>query len=292
MLVFWIGISVGALGMLIAAMEARNSKPCKDVKISIEAGKQTMFVDKKDVSRILKGVAGVMSGKPLKDFDLQRMEDSLEAEPWISNAELYFDNNRVLQVKVVEKVPVARVFTLRGSSFYLDTTLSRLPLSEKFTPRLPVFTGFPFERTKWKSSDSILLNQMKDISLFLMADSFWMAQIEQVDINAHKQFVMVPKVGDHLVQFGDGQHVEQKFKKLYTFYDEVMSKTGWSKYSTVNVGFHGQIVAARKDMKDIRADTLLARQYVKQMIKNLREQALKDTVHSKLVTTTRIKEQL
>lgn len=273
-------------------METRNGKPCEQVKIELIAGKNVRFIEKRDVSKILEGVAGKMIGKPLKDFDLKRMEDSLESEPWISNAELYFDNNRVLQVKVTEREPIARVFTVKGNSFYLDTTLSRLPLSDKFTPRLPVFTGFPSERSKWSHSDSILLGQMKEMSLFLAADSFWMAQVDQIDINAQRQFTMVPKVGEHTILFGEGNDVGKKFRKLYAFYDEVMSKTGWNQYSTVNVAFKGQVVAARKEATEIRSDTTLARQQVKLMIKNLREQALKDTINTKLVTTTRIKEQL
>ena len=292
MLVFWIGLSVSALTLLIAAMEARSSKPCKDVNISIIAGANAMFVDKRDVRNVLDFIGGKLVGKSMKEFDLSKMEDSLESNPWVSSAELYFDNNRVLHVKVEEREPIARVFTAKGNSFYIDTTLTRLPLSEKFTPRLPVFTGFPSEKTKWKGSDSILLNQMKDISLFLAADSFWMAQIDQIDINPQKQFVMVPKVGEHTILFGDGADAAKKFRKLYAFYDEVMSKTGWNQYSTVHVGFRGQVVGTRKDAMEIRSDTTLARQLVKQMIKSQREEALKDTMHTKTVTTTRIKEQL
>jgi len=292
MLVFWIGLSVSALTLLIAAMEARSSKPCKDVNISIIAGANAMFVDKGDVRNVLDFIGGKLVGKSMKEFDLSKMEDSLESNPWVSSAELYFDNNRVLHVKVEEREPIARVFTAKGNSFYIDTTLTRLPLSEKFTPRLPVFTGFPSEKTKWKGSDSILLNQMKDISLFLAADSFWMAQIDQIDINPQKQFVMVPKVGEHTILFGDGEDAARKFRKLYAFYDEVMSKTGWNQYSTVHVGFRGQVVGTRKDAMEIRSDTTLARQLVKQMIKSQREEALKDTIHTKTVTTTRIKEQL
>jgi cell division protein FtsQ len=292
MLVFWIGLSVSALTLLIAAMEARSSKPCKNVNISIIAGANAMFVDKREVRNVLDFIGGKLVGKSMKEFDLSKMEDSLESNPWVSSAELYFDNNRVLHVKVEEREPIARVFTAKGNSFYIDTTLTRLPLSEKFTPRLPVFTGFPSEKTKWKGSDSILLNQMKDISLFLAADSFWMAQIDQIDINPQKQFVMVPKVGEHTILFGDGEDAAKKFRKLYAFYDEVMSKTGWNQYSTVHVGFKGQVVGTRKDAMEIRSDTTLARQLVKQMIKSQREEALKDTMHTKTVTTTRIKEQL
>jgi cell division protein FtsQ len=231
-------------------------------------------------------------GRPLKDFDLRRMEDSIESDPWISNAELFFDNNRVLQVKVTEKEPVARVFTVTGNSFYIDTSLFRLPLNNKFTPRLPVFTGFPSDRKKWKGKDSLLISQVRDISLFLKDDPFWMAQIDQVDIDAERNFQMVPKVGKHLVLFGDGKEVEKKFRKLFIFYRDVISKTGWSRYAAVNVGYAGQVVATRKDVQAVKADTVLARQWMVQMIRNLKEQALKDTFNTKRVTTTRIKEQL
>jgi hypothetical protein len=119
-----------------------------------------------------------------------------------------------------------------------------------------------------------------------------MAHIDQVDIDAERNFQMVPKVGKHMVQFGDGKEVEQKFRKLFIFYRDVISKTGWSRYAAVNVGYKGQVVATRKDMQAVKADTVLARQWMVQMIKNLKEQALKDTFNTKRVTTTRIKEQL
>jgi cell division protein FtsQ len=293
LLVFWIALSVGVLTLLVAAIETRNAKPCSDLKIVITGPKDALFVDQKDVKKMLMAINGDhIIGRPLKDFDLRRMEDSLESDPWISNAELFFDNNRVLQVKVKEKEPVARVFTVTGNSFYIDTSLFRLPLNNKFTPRLPVFTGFPSDRKKWKGKDSLLISQVRDISLFLKDDPFWMAQIDQVDIDAERNFQMVPKVGKHMVQFGDGKEVEQKFRKLFIFYRDVISKTGWSRYAAVNVGYKGQVVATRKDMQAVKADTVLARQWMVQMIKNLKEQALKDTFNTKRVTTTRIKEQL
>ena len=62
---------------------------------------------------------------------------------WIKKAELFFDNNNVLEVRITEREPIARIFTTSGSSFYIDSSLARLPLSDKFSPRLPVFTDFP-----------------------------------------------------------------------------------------------------------------------------------------------------
>ncbi len=283
LLVFWIALSVGALFLLISAIETKNAKPCKGYHITIEGAVKGDFIDQKDVLKILTGINGSIKGKPMKEFDLKKMEDGLEKNPWINNAELYFDNNRELQVKVREKEPVARVFTSSGTSFYIDSTLDRMPLNEKFTPRLPVFTNFPSDKKVLKGKDSMLMKELKDISVFLLQDSFWMAQIDQVDISPAREFEMVPKVGNHTVIFGNGEEIGTKFRKLYIFYDEVLNRSGWNKYSAVNLSYHNQVVATRKDMKSIRADTLLARQWVRQMIKNTRDQALADSARKKAI---------
>jgi cell division protein FtsQ len=104
-----------------------------------------------------------------------------------------------------------------------------------------------------------------------------------VDINPSREFEMVPKVGNHIVVFGNGEEIADKFRKLFIFYNDVLNKTGWNKYSAVNLSYKNQVVATRKDMKSIRSDTLLARQWVKQMIKNTKDQALADSARKKAI---------
>src|SRR5690606_8077789 len=125
--------------------------------------------------------------KPLNNamvssLDLVSMEKELQKEKWIKNAEIFIDNNNVLQVKVTEREPVARIFTTSGASFYLDSSLMRLPLGKKFSARLPVFTSFPTDVIVLKKADSILLRNIKVMSEFIEKDEFWMAQIDQIDI--------------------------------------------------------------------------------------------------------------
>ena len=56
---------------------------------------------------------------------------------------MWFDNRNVLHVEVYEREPIARIFTTAGNSFYIDSTERKLPLSDKMSARVPVFTGFP-----------------------------------------------------------------------------------------------------------------------------------------------------
>ena len=105
------------------------------------------FIDKKDVVTIIyKRWEGNFKWKTTREFDLQKMEARLERDQWIKDAELFFDNKQVLQVKITEREPIARVITVSGNSFYIDSSCKRLPLSDKVSARVPVFTGFPSDK--------------------------------------------------------------------------------------------------------------------------------------------------
>jgi cell division protein FtsQ len=56
-----------------------------------------------------------------------------------------------------------------------------------------------------------------------------MAQISQIDITPSKEFEMIPTVGNHIIEFGDGTDYDAKFKKLFIFYKQVLAKTGMDK---------------------------------------------------------------
>ena len=77
----------------------------------------------------------------------------------------------------------------------------RLPLSEKLSARVPMFTSFPSERAHLSRPDSQLLASVKELAMFIQADEFWKAQVAQVDITP-EGFEMIPTVGNHIVTLG------------------------------------------------------------------------------------------
>jgi len=241
---FWLCIAAGTMVLLVAAMKEQNNKNCKGYSIQIKGKTDQWFLDKKDIAALLITQGGVQ-GRAIKNFDLRRMENQLKNNVWVKDAELFFDNSRVLQVRIEERVPVARLFTVTGNSFYIDSSGERLPLSDKFSARLPVFTGFPSERDKLNGADSLLVRDIINISDYLVHDEFWMAQVSQVDIQADHTFEMIPVVGNHIIQFGDGTDYEKKFKRLLLFYQQVLSKTGMDVYQKLNVGFARQVIGVK-----------------------------------------------
>ena len=85
---------------------------------------------------------------------------------------------------------------------------------------------------------------------FISTDPFWNSQVAQIDIIADCgtgcwEFEMIPVVGRHVVKLGDGNNIDQKFKRLFAFYEQVLNRTGFDHYKTIDVRFAGQVVGGK-----------------------------------------------
>ncbi len=263
----WLILASGVVVLLVAAMNKKNTDRIHGIDIHISGTENNHFIGKIEVLAILEKVNGKKLEKStIGSLDLTAMEGELAKGEWIKKAELFFDNNKVLQVKVMEREPIARLFTPSGASFYIDSALHRLPLSDKFSARLPVFTSFPSEAKVFKKRDSALLNQVKILSEYINAHPFWMAQIDQVDISSAGNFDLIPKLGNQVIRFGDAGNYQQKFNKLLAFYQQVETKVGWNKYSVLDLQYKNQVVGVVRDAAEIKSDSIRAVEIMKAII--------------------------
>ncbi len=270
----WVLLGAGSVVLLVAAIQKKDAKLCWDMKINIQGADINLFVDEADIMHSIRAIEqGNPVGKPIGLFNLKKMETELEKNIWVKSAELFFDNNEVLKVNVQEREPVARVFTTGGNTFYIDEELTMLPLSDKFSARLPVFTNFPSDTKVLSKADSLLLHDIKNVSLAIQKDSFCTALIDQVDITAAREFEMMPKVGNQLIRFGNGTEAEEKLEKLQLFYKQVMPAAGWNMYSVINVQYKNQVVAKKRGQEDIAADAQRSLQMMQLIAERAQQQA-------------------
>jgi cell division protein FtsQ len=243
----WIALAATTLVLLISAVYKKNHKACKEVEVTFTGEGTNFFIEEKGVIELLKS-NGLVIGQPVEEIDLRGLEDILKKDPWIANADLFFDNNQALQAIVEEKTPVARIFTTAGSSFYIDSACNRLPLSERLTARVPMFSNFPSDKLNLSRPDSQLLSSAKELAMFIQKDVFWKSQVAQIDITPDG-FEMIPTLGSHVVLLGAGSDLQRKFDRLYSFYKQVWVKVGFEKYEKLDVRFNGQVVATVKGAK-------------------------------------------
>jgi len=192
--------------------------------------------------------------------DVSELENVLNSHVAISKAEVYMSEDGEVSIEVKQRKPVMRVFNYDNESYYIDEEGELMPLSEKYTARVPVANGFiaePYAKRYMYSINDIkndslaransVLDDLFDIAMFIGQDEFWKVQVEQVYVNREGELELIPMVGDHRIVFGDATDIEQKFKKLRIFYEEGLNTTGWwNSYSVINLKFKDQVVCTKK----------------------------------------------
>ena len=265
----WLTLSAVSLVLLISAVKSKNSKVCKGINVEINGPGNNFFVDSKEVIKII-SATGSIKGESLTSINLRMLESRLKRDQWIADAQLFFDTDEMLQVVVEEKEPVARIFTANGSSFYIDTACNHLPLSDKLSARVPMFTNFPTDRINLSKPDSLLMSSVKELAMFIQADEFWKAQVAQVDITP-EGLVMIPTVGNQLVMLGRGEDYKEKFDRLFSFYKQVWTKVGLESYAQIDVQYKGQVVATKRGANIMKVDSVKAKDALKTLLIKTRQ---------------------
>ncbi|MCW3463280.1 cell division protein FtsQ/DivIB [Chitinophaga nivalis] len=247
-IVLWGMVLTGFVILLVAAIQDKDAGKCKSIQVKFEGKDDNFFIEAKDIrSLITKDKNLNPIGKSIGDINIRQLEAAVDQDPWVKNAEIYFDSQQKLNVKVTQREPVARIFTFSGNSFYLDESGERIPVSTRYAARVPVFTGFPTDAEKLQQADSLLATQIVEMGRYISKDAFWMAQVEQLVITDDRRFEFIPKLGDQIITFGEGTDIEKKFNKLLAFYKEGLNKVGWNNYTRINIAFENEVVCTRKD---------------------------------------------
>lgn len=250
--VLWSIAGAALIVLFVVAWKAKEEKKCSSIEIEL-VGENTaaLFIDEKEILQIIHE-QGIKEGLPIGVVNLNTLEKYLETIRWVKHVELFLDNTQALQVKIEQRIPIARIFTASGNSFYIDKEGLQLPLKQLTVLRLPVFTNFPSDQQNLSKPDSLLLNDILHFTKAVQNDSFFMAQTAQVNIAVNGDFELVPTVGDHLVLIGSVENIEDKLNRLYTFYKNVWVQSGLNAYQVIDCRFDNQIVALKKGMQPIQ----------------------------------------
>ena len=272
----WLVICTGMLTLLIAAMRKQKAELCKGYEISIKGERSAgFFLDQQAIAKLLKAAAkGNIKGQSKTAFDLLQMEQLLEDNVWVKDAQLYFDNKSVLHISVEEREPVARVFTAGGRSFFIANDEQVMPVSDKAIAKVPVFTGYS-DKKGFTKEDSALIHDINTTATYISKNAFWNAQVAQVDIVADCgagcwEFEMIPVAGRHLVRLGNGENIDQKFQRLLAFYRQVLGRTGLDHYKTIDVRFAGQVIGGKSNSP--RIDSIKFSKDVEKLLHQAKQQ--------------------
>ena len=235
---------VGAIGFTIYfAYTQKMAVRCQSIVVNINPN-SPRFMNEEEIARMIENSGEPIIGRQLSAIDINKLEAKLTALNTLNNVEIFrkvdakgFSFKGKLVISVDERTPVIRIKS-STDDYYLDMEGVKVPVSLSYVERILIATGtIPDESTQRS------LLKMAD---YINKDEFWRAQIEQVFIQANGELLMLPQVGDYLIEFGTPDNYELKLRNLKAVYQQGFKNLGWNKYKAINVKYRNQVVCTKK----------------------------------------------
>ncbi|MBN4062051.1 hypothetical protein JYU20_02515 [Bacteroidales bacterium AH-315-I05] len=247
----WV-LAIGGLFIVLGFVDASKKEiRCKGLKVNIDYSEGHYFVLEEDIKELFRN-QGYKTGQYLCDIDIPNIERMLNNSSSVKNADVFATIDGQLNANITQRKPIVRIFSKNGDDYYLDEQGRLMPLSHKYTARVPVANGYifePFIGNHKQGVENLKGSVLMDIYLlanFLRQSEFWKAQINQIYIAENQDIELIPRVGNHTIVLGSVENVEEKFEKLMIFYEKGLSKTGWNEYSVINLKYKNQIVCKKR----------------------------------------------
>ncbi|HOW26667.1 MAG TPA: FtsQ-type POTRA domain-containing protein [Bacteroidales bacterium] len=257
-ILFWVVLA----GSMITLMDFINNKngelKVDSIEVTIQRATDVILITEEDVMNLIGNENNRLVGQPFGEIRLEDLENRLKHNGYIADANIHSRIPGDLYIDIVQRTPLIRVINGEYEQFYLSTDGHTMALHPSVVRPSLLATGlFPDSldpaislrtlRTlpEDEAGQASALEIIYNLALHIRGDEFLNAQIEQIFINGKNEAEMIPKVGDHLILFGNLEHMEGKFHKLIAFYREGVRFSGWDAYDTVNLKYKNQIVCTK-----------------------------------------------
>ena len=226
------------LFLMVVVLSFTNQKQNKQMvflnQINIEVS-EDKFMTEQIALKYIKQQDFNFDSVALSNFYLNELEIAFLQHPAIKNAEVYSNQEGVININLLQRKAVVRIKT-DNTDYYLDEHAMKMPLSSKYTSRVVVVTGEVNE-----SKHSSIFNFIKIIN----KDIFWKSQITQLHF-IKDEVIIIPRVGSQKIHFGTLTDVNKKLGNLYQFYKQAMPVKGWQTYSEISLAYNNQIICTKK----------------------------------------------
>lgn len=239
----WI-LLVGCIGFTIYyAYTQREAVRCQSVVVNINPN-SPRFLEEEEIAALIEKSGEPIIGRFLATININNLERKLSTYTTLDNVEIFrkieakgFSFKGKLIVNVDERTPVVRIKNA-SDDYYLDPSGIKVPVSPKYVERILIASGsVPDEKMK---------KDFLNMSDYINKNDFWRAQIEQVFVQANGELILLPQVGDYLIEFGTPEDYENKFRNLKAVYQQGFKNLGWNKYKTISVKYRNQVVCTKK----------------------------------------------
>lgn len=215
------------------AQHRYNTRRVQEMDIQF-TGKETRMISKETVSNLLIQNLGNPLNQLNSTINLHGIENEIEQNPMIRNAEAFLVPDGALHIDVEQKVPIARITSHNGHR-YMDDHGELMPVSSLFSARVLLVDGVETKQA---------LESAYQIINYIKTDDFFSKQIIGMKRLDNGDFQLNTRLGAHKILFGKAEDIEQKFNKLKVFYKRMWEDEKLKEYKLLNIKYNKQVVCS------------------------------------------------
>lgn len=231
------------LGSFIFLREpSRTAASCNDIQVIVTDTVESAFISVKDVKKILKRKSLLPIGYPMDEISTQDIEEALTCLDAARTIHCYKSTQNNIVIRIQQRTPLLRVFTKKpgkyGNNYFVDIEGQLMKADNCYAPT-PVATGY--------ITDKMAKGQLYHLAQSVKKSAFWDAQITQIFVTLNAKVTLYPRVGENSIHLGAMTDIDRKLNRMERFYDKVIEKVGWQKYSRIDLSIPNQIICTKRE---------------------------------------------
>jgi cell division protein FtsQ len=230
--------------LVIVANVVRSRSQVRGIEVVIRYGDTPQLVGSQTVvDTVLRSMPNLLQ-LSVKNVDCKRVASVARRVPFLTQVSASVSVGGKVVVRAGQRRPIARLY-YGTREFYIDRDGVLFPPSALGFCDVLVAGGSFTEPLRLDSLNAQATAIWK-LACFLDDEDDYRDLIDQIFIERDGNMMMVPKVGDHVIELGAVDDLDNKFSNLLTFYRKGMPRAGWNTYSKISLKFKGQVVCTKK----------------------------------------------
>lgn len=231
--IFSIALIIYLMVAIALSHKMATDAPCNGVKISVTQNEMSQFVTAEDIDHELGGIVAAAKTMAASQINLKEIETRLNALSIIESVNCRRLANDEIAIDVDPMTPVARVFDNTGS-YYINKAGKHLLASPRYQIDVPVIIS---------ESDSLPnVGSILPLLERIEGNEVWSQLVSALKVDNTGDIFIIPSITGHVVNIGDGSDIDDKMKRLFAFYNQVLEVKGWNYYDTISVKFSNQVI--------------------------------------------------
>ena len=226
---------VGLIFLVAFSQKRFNQRDVQEVKTTIDYSNGNHFITDKIVDSLLKKSHPDFPKMQMQRVNTQDMEYLLNKDAFISNANVFLENDGILHAEIEQEVPVMRIH--KGEEqFYISKYGRKIPLSNSFSAQVFIAEG-DIQPADYKG--------LVELNRVINEDNLLKNLVVGIRKEKVNSFILLVDDGEYILELGKLEELDNKMENFKVFHENYIQKSAVMPYQKLNLRFKNQIVASK-----------------------------------------------